>query len=75
MNLLQLKMMQERKLKPFYSTIAALSIKCSRSLEPDLAEELLKEISGKRSIFQLVRPYNAFLKVCDLLVSSYVVFV
>uniref|UniRef100_A0A5B7C0F4 Pentacotripeptide-repeat region of PRORP domain-containing protein n=1 Tax=Davidia involucrata TaxID=16924 RepID=A0A5B7C0F4_DAVIN len=56
-----LKVMQQKNLKPYDSTLATLSIGCSRSLELDLAEALLDQISK----CPYAHPYNAFLEACD----------
>ncbi|XP_022132697.1 pentatricopeptide repeat-containing protein At1g76280 isoform X2 [Momordica charantia] len=56
-----LKIMQQRKLKPYDSTLAAVSISCSKALELDLAEALLEQISA----CPYPHPFNAFLKACD----------
>ena len=61
----QLKIMQQRKLKPYDSTLAAVSISCSKALELDLAEALLEQISA--CVFP--HPFNAFLSACDMMVS------
>ncbi|XP_050366635.1 pentatricopeptide repeat-containing protein At1g76280 [Argentina anserina] len=58
-----LKSMQHRKLKPYDSTLAALSIGCSKALELGLAETLLDQIS----IYSHPQPFNAFLAACDIL--------
>lgn len=61
----QLKIMRQRNLKPFDSTLAALSMGCSKVLELDLAEALLDQISS----YPYPSPYNAFLAACDAMVS------
>ncbi|GKU98120.1 hypothetical protein SLEP1_g11162 [Rubroshorea leprosula] len=58
-----LEEMQERKMKPHNSTLAALSVQCSKALELDLAEALLDQISKCPYAY----PYNAFLEACDTL--------
>lgn len=58
-----LEIMQQKKLKPQDSTLAIISMGCSRALELDLAETLLHQISKHPD----VRPYNSFLKACDTL--------
>jgi hypothetical protein len=63
--LLQLKVMKQRNLKPYDSTLATLSMGCSKVLELDLAESLLDQISE----CPYPHPYNAFLAACDRLVS------
>lgn len=64
---LQLKTMQLRNLKPYDSTLAALSIGSSKALQLDLAESLLDQISR----ISYVHPFNAFLAACDTLVGLY----
>ncbi|KAA8537422.1 hypothetical protein F0562_026891 [Nyssa sinensis] len=56
-----LKVMQQKNLKPYDSTLATISISCSRSLELDLAEALLDQISKS----PYPHPYNALLEACD----------
>ncbi|KAK9271255.1 hypothetical protein L1049_026845 [Liquidambar formosana] len=56
-----LKVMQQKNLKPYNSTLATISISCSKVLELDLAEALLDQVSETKS----VRPFNAFLAACD----------
>ena len=63
--LLQLKVMQQKNLKPLDSTLAKLSVGCSKDLELDLAEHLLDQISECPYPY----PYNAFLAACDKMVS------
>lgn len=58
-----LKTMQLRNLKPYDSTLAALSIGSSKALQLDLAESLLDQISR----ISYVHPFNAFLAACDTL--------
>ncbi|XP_022976056.1 pentatricopeptide repeat-containing protein At1g76280 isoform X1 [Cucurbita maxima] len=58
-----LKIMQQRKLKPYDSTLAAVSISCSKALELDLAEALLEQISA--CVYP--HPFNAFLSACDMM--------
>lgn len=58
-----LKVMQQRNLKPYDSTLATLSIGCSRVLELDLAEALLDQITESKH----AHPFNAFLAACDML--------
>lgn len=62
---LQLKVMQQRDLKPYDSTLATLSVGCSKVLELDLAESLLDQMSECPNPY----PYNAFLAACDRSVS------
>lgn len=56
-----LKIMQQNNLKPQDSTIATLSVECSKALELDLAEALLDQISRCTN----PKPFNAFLAACD----------
>lgn len=56
-----LKVMQQKNLKPLDSTLAKLSVGCSKDLELDLAEHLLDQISECPYPY----PYNAFLAACD----------
>ncbi|KAK4275054.1 hypothetical protein QN277_018196 [Acacia crassicarpa] len=56
-----LKIMRQKKLKPYDSTLVNLSVSCSKALELDLAEALLNQIST----YQHPRPFNAFLASCD----------
>lgn len=56
-----LKIMQQRKLKPYDSTLAAVSISCSKALELDLAEALLEEISACPH----GGPFHAYFSACD----------
>lgn len=58
-----LKLMQQKKLKPLDSTLAALSISCSKDLELDLAEAFLNQMAECDRPY----PYNALLKACDIL--------
>ncbi|CAN0877087.1 Pentatricopeptide repeat-containing protein At1g76280 [Linum grandiflorum] len=58
-----LKLMQRKNLKPHDSTIAILSVGCSKSLELDLAEALLNELSDCTHPY----PCNDFLAACDRL--------
>ncbi|XP_059634066.1 pentatricopeptide repeat-containing protein At1g76280 [Cornus florida] len=58
-----LKVMQQKDLKPYDSTLATISVGCSKSLELNLAEALLDQISKSPSVY----PYNAFLEACDRL--------
>ncbi|GAB4854294.1 hypothetical protein Ancab_022880 [Ancistrocladus abbreviatus] len=48
-------------LKPYDSTLATLSIGCSRALDLELAEVLLNQVSESLS----AHPYNTFLAACD----------
>ncbi|XVE69624.1 hypothetical protein DITRI_Ditri10aG0005100 [Diplodiscus trichospermus] len=56
-----LKVMEERNMKPHASTLAALSVQCSKALELDLAESLLDQVCECSHPY----PYNAFLGACD----------
>ncbi|KAJ4717572.1 Pentatricopeptide repeat [Melia azedarach] len=56
-----LNVMQQQNLKPYDSTLATLSIKCSKALELDLAEALLDQISE----CPYPQPFNIFLAACD----------
>ncbi|KAK6256990.1 hypothetical protein QUC31_000449 [Theobroma cacao] len=56
-----LKVMEERNMKPYASTFAALSVQCSKALELDLAEALLDQVCECPHPY----PYNAFLGACD----------
>ncbi|PON90448.1 Ribosome biogenesis protein [Trema orientale] len=58
-----LKIMQHQNLKAFDRTLATLSMACSKTLEVDLAEAMLQQIS------KCHRPYafNAFFAACDKL--------
>ncbi|XP_057470174.1 pentatricopeptide repeat-containing protein At1g76280-like isoform X2 [Actinidia eriantha] len=58
-----IKIMQQKHLKPYASTLATIAIGCSKGLELDIAEAFLNQISRGSS----VRPYNAFLEACDTL--------
>ncbi|KAK6116789.1 hypothetical protein DH2020_049522 [Rehmannia glutinosa] len=58
-----LKVMQQKNMKPYDSTLAAISVSCSRGLELDLAETFLAQISK----CHLTYPFNAFLEACDTL--------
>ncbi|KAK4480043.1 hypothetical protein RD792_013100 [Penstemon davidsonii] len=58
-----LKVMQQKNIKPFDSTFAAISVGCSRALELDLAENLLDQIPKCPYAY----PYNALLEACDIL--------
>lgn len=61
--------MQQRNLKPYDSTLASLSIGCSKALDLGLAEALLDQISECSH----PHPFNAFLAACDTMVSYYIV--
>ncbi|XP_030527050.1 pentatricopeptide repeat-containing protein At1g76280-like isoform X4 [Rhodamnia argentea] len=56
-----LKIMQKQKLKPFDSTLATISVKCSEALELDFAEALLFQISERPHPY----PFNVFLAACN----------
>ncbi|KAK3006304.1 hypothetical protein RJ639_016858 [Escallonia herrerae] len=58
-----LEVMQQKNLKPYDSTLATISVACSKDLELDLAEAFLDRISSSTSPF----PFNAFLEACDRL--------
>ncbi|GFZ10513.1 tetratricopeptide repeat (TPR)-like superfamily protein [Actinidia rufa] len=58
-----IKIMQQKHLKPYASTLATIAIGCSKGLELDITEAFLNQISRSSS----VRPYNAFLEACDTL--------
>lgn len=58
-----LKAMRQRNLKPSDSTLATLSMGCSKALELVLAKSLLDQISK----CSYPHPYNAFLAACDRL--------
>ncbi|CAI0546742.1 unnamed protein product [Linum tenue] len=60
-----LKLMQQRNLKAHDSTLATLSIGCSKIFELDLAEDLLNELSASASPYPY--PCNEFLQACDRL--------
>ncbi|XP_073138249.1 pentatricopeptide repeat-containing protein At1g76280 isoform X2 [Henckelia pumila] len=57
-----LKVMQLKNMKPYDSTLAAMSTSCSRGLELDLAEMFLDQ-----TLQCPTYPYNAFLEACDTL--------
>ena len=56
----QLNMTQKMYLKPRDSTLAAISIACSKALELDLVESLLDQVSN----CSYPHPYTAFLAAC-----------
>ncbi|XP_057445914.1 pentatricopeptide repeat-containing protein At1g76280 isoform X2 [Lotus japonicus] len=58
-----LKIMQQENLKPLNSTLATLSVICSKALQLDLAESFLDRISECLS----PHPYNALLASCNVL--------
>ncbi|KAL4579053.1 hypothetical protein LXL04_015188 [Taraxacum kok-saghyz] len=58
-----LNMMQKRNMKPLDSTLAALSARCSKDLELNLAELFLNEIIHCKTPY----PYNQLLEACDTL--------
>ncbi|KAF7817683.1 pentatricopeptide repeat-containing protein [Senna tora] len=57
----KLKVMRQKNLKPYNSTLATLSICCSEAQELDIAEALLNQISE----YPHPHPYNALLASCD----------
>lgn len=59
--------MQKQKLKPYDSTLATISVKCSEALELDFAEDLLVQISECPHPY----PFNVFLAACNAMVSRY----
>ncbi|XP_071919961.1 pentatricopeptide repeat-containing protein At1g76280-like isoform X4 [Coffea arabica] len=61
-----LEVMQQKKLKPYDSTLAAISVGCSKGLQLDLAESFLDKISKTPSPY----PYNAFFEACDVLLRA-----
>lgn len=63
--LLQLNIMRQKNMKPSDSTLAALSVSCSRGLQLDLAETFLDQVSKCNH----VNIFNEFLKACDTVVS------
>ncbi|XP_051126497.1 pentatricopeptide repeat-containing protein At1g76280 isoform X2 [Andrographis paniculata] len=58
-----LKIMQQKNMKPFDSTLSVLSVRCSKDLELDLAEKFLSQMSSCRHPY----PLNAFLEGCHIL--------
>ncbi|KAE8646171.1 pentatricopeptide repeat-containing protein At1g76280 isoform X1 [Cucumis sativus] len=58
-----LKVMQQRGLEPYDSTLAAVSVSCSKALELDLAEALLERLSACPYPY----PFNAFFSACDMM--------
>lgn len=58
-----LRVMQQKSMKPCNSTLAAISVSCSRALELDLAEALLNQLSESPH----AHPYNTYLEACDTL--------
>ncbi|KAL3619867.1 hypothetical protein CASFOL_034779 [Castilleja foliolosa] len=56
-----LKVMQQKNMKPHDSTLAAVSVSCSKGLELDLAETFLAQISECNHTY----PFNAFFQACD----------
>ncbi|XP_056177316.1 pentatricopeptide repeat-containing protein At1g76280 isoform X6 [Syzygium oleosum] len=61
-----LKIMQKQKLKPFDSTLATISVKCSEALELDFAEDLLVQISECPHPY----PFNVFLAACNAMLAA-----
>lgn len=59
------KSMEKRNLKPYGTTLAALSVGYSKILELDLAEALLDQIpEGPKNY---IHPFNALLVACDVM--------
>lgn len=59
--------MEKRNLKPYDTTLAALSVGYSKILELDLAEALLDQIpEGSKNC---IHPFNALLAACDVMVN------
>lgn len=58
-----LNSMQKKNMKPLDSTLAALSAKCSKEFELNLAESFLNQIVICTSSY----PYNQLLEACDTL--------
>ncbi|KAK7321837.1 hypothetical protein VNO77_32824 [Canavalia gladiata] len=58
-----LRQMKQKNLKPYDSTLATLSVTCSKALQIDLAEAFLNQIS--ECLYP--HPYNALLASCDAL--------
>lgn len=59
--------MEKRNLKPYGTTLAALSAGYSKILELDLAEALLDQIpEGPKNY---IHPFNALLAACDVMVN------
>ncbi|XP_071703680.1 pentatricopeptide repeat-containing protein At1g76280 [Rutidosis leptorrhynchoides] len=58
-----LNLMQQKGLKPFDSTFAAISIGCSKGLDLNLAEKFLVQMATCTN----VNPYNKLLEACDAL--------
>ncbi|GFP87155.1 pentatricopeptide repeat-containing protein at1g76280 [Phtheirospermum japonicum] len=56
-----IKVMQQKNMKPHDSTLAVISVSCSKGLELDLAETFLAQISKCDRAY----PFNAFLEACD----------
>lgn len=56
-------------MKPYDSTLAAMSVSCSKGLQLDFAEAFLDQISQSPSPY----PFNAFFEACDTLVSEIVI--
>ncbi|KAL5974427.1 hypothetical protein ACLOJK_031092 [Asimina triloba] len=59
------KEMEKRNLKPYNSTLGALSVGYSKILELDLAELLLDQIGYSLSLD--IHPFNALLAACDVM--------
>lgn len=58
-----LKEMQKNKMEPCETSLASLSISCSKALKLDLAEKLLDKVSAHVGVL----PFNVFLASCDAL--------
>ncbi|KAL3505482.1 hypothetical protein ACH5RR_035323 [Cinchona calisaya] len=58
-----LEVMQQKNMKPYDSTLAAMSVSCSKGSQLDLAEKFVDKISKCPSPY----PYNAFFEACDTL--------
>ncbi|GER36932.1 pentatricopeptide repeat-containing protein [Striga asiatica] len=58
-----LEVMQQKRMKPLDSTLAAISVSCSKGLELDLAETMLAQMSKCHYAY----PFNAFLEACNTL--------
>lgn len=58
--------MEQKNVKPYDSTLVAISVSCSKGLELDLAEAFLDQISTSPSPY----PYNALLEACNTMVSN-----
>ncbi|CAM8920878.1 unnamed protein product [Rhodiola kirilowii] len=56
----RLKEMQMNKVYPCETSLASLSVSCSKALKLDLAKDLLDKVSGNVGVL----PFNAFLAAC-----------